>query len=87
MFYSRKKYYQQQKLSLIITFMGIIPIYFTYGVYLNVDKNNYFKNIFLFIGSFGYSLYLITFNYLTQKKSVPIFLLKFSWVDILLSIQ
>lgn len=57
--------------------MGIIPIYFTYGVYLNVDKNNYFKNIFLFIGSFV-TLYLITFNYLTQKKSVPIFLLKFS---------
>ena len=57
--------------------MVFIPIYIVYGVYLNIHKYNYFYNIFLFIGFFGYYLYLISFKYLTQKKSVPVFLLIF----------
>ena len=74
-FLFKKQIYRHQKLSLLITLIGIIPFYISFGLYLNLDEYNYFYDLFLFIGSFGYSLFLVSIKYLTHNKGLSVFLL------------
>ena len=74
-FLFKKKLYRHQKLSLIITFIGAIFLYISFGLYFNSDKYNIIYDIDLFIGSFFYSLYLVAFKYLTDNKGISVFLL------------
>ena len=74
-FIFKKEIYKHQKLSLIITAIGIIPVFVAFGVYLNVDEYSLFYDIFLFFGSFCYSLYLVFIKYLTLNKQMNVFLL------------
>ena len=74
-FLFKKQIYRHQKFSLLITFIGIIPIFIAFWVYLNYDEYNYIYDLILLIGSFGYSLYLVSIKFLTHNKSVSVFLL------------
>ena len=74
-FIFKKKLFKHQKCSLIITAIGIIPIYLAFGLYLNTDEYSIYYDIFLFIGSFCYSLYLVLIKYMTLNKGMNIFLL------------
>ena len=76
-FLFKKEIYSHQKLSLLITAIGIIPIFIAFGLFLDTNSYNIYYDIFLFIGSFGYSLFLVCVKYLTQNKGISVFLLLF----------
>ena len=71
----KKRIYRHQKLSLLIALIGIIPFYIAFGLYLDLDEYNYFYDLFLLIGSFGYSVFLVSIKYLTHNKGISVFLL------------
>ena len=71
----KKRIYRHQKLSLLIALIGIIPFYIAFGLYLDMDEYNYFYDLFLLIGSFGYSVFLVSIKYLTHNKGISVFLL------------
>ena len=52
----------------MITAIGIIPIYVSFGLFLKTDEYNIIYDVFLFIGSFCYSVYLVLIKYLTTTK-------------------
>ena len=76
-FIFKKRIYRHQKLALLITIIGLIPIYLSFGLFL--DKDNYYiiYDIFLFIGSFCYSVYLVLINYLSLKQQIAVLRLLF----------
>ena len=74
-FIFKKQIYRHQKLALIITIIGAVPIYTAFGLFFESDKYNIIYDIFLFIGSFCYSLFLVSIKYITHNKSVSVFLL------------
>ena len=74
-FIFKKQIYRHQKLSLVITLIGIFPIYLSFGLFLNKELYSIIYDIFLLIGSFCYSVYLILIKYLTLQKRISIFLL------------
>jgi hypothetical protein len=74
-FIFKKQIYRHQKLSLVITLIGIFPIYLSFGLFLNKELYSIIYDIFLLIGSFCYSVYLILIKYLTLPKRMSIFLL------------
>ena len=76
-FIFKKEIYRHQKLALLITAIGIIPIYVSFGLFLKTDEYNIIYDVFLFIGSFCYSVYLVLIKYLTTTKrfAVPRLLL------------
>ena len=74
-FIFKKQIYRHQKLSLLITIIGIIPIYLSFGLFLDKKLYSFIYDIFLFIGSFCYSVYLILIKYLTLEKRMSVFLL------------
>ena len=76
-FIFKKQLFKHHKLALIITMIGAIPIYTAFGVYLDTEKYNILYDIFLFLGSFCYSVYLVFIKYLTLNKQMPVFLLLF----------
>ena len=76
-FIFKKQLYKHHKLALIITVIGVIPIYTAFGVYLKKEDYNVLYDVFLFLGSFCYSVYLVFIKYLTLNKQVPVFLLLF----------
>ena len=67
-FIFKKEIYRHQKLALLITAIGIIPIYVSFGLFLKTDEYNIIYDVFLFIGSFCYSVYLVLIKYLTTTK-------------------
>ena len=71
----KKQIYRHQKLALIITIIGAVPIYTAFGLYLSVDNYEIIYDILLFVGSFLFSLYLVAFKYLTHNKGISVFLL------------
>ena len=71
----KKQIFKHQKLALIITAIGIIPIYTSFFVYLNTKIYNILFDILLFLGSFCYSVYLVFIKYLTLNKQMSVFLL------------
>ena len=71
----KKPIYRHQKLALLITIFGAIFIYISFGLSLNTDNYYILYDIFLFLGSFLFSLYLVSFKYLTFNKSFSLFLL------------
>ena len=71
----KKQIYSHQKLSLVITAIGIVPIFIAFWVYLNYQEYEFAYDIFLFIGSFCYSLYLVFIKYITLNKGMSVFLL------------
>ena len=73
----KKPIFRHQKLALIITLIGAIPIYLAFGLFLNTEIYNILYDIFLFIGSFCYSLFLVSIKYITQNKGRSVFLLLF----------
>ena len=73
----KKRIFRHQKLSLLIALIGIIPFYISFGLYLDLDEYNYFYDLFLLIGSFCYSVFLVSIKYLTHNKGVSVFLLLF----------
>ena len=76
-FIFKKPIYRHQKLSLLITIIGIIPIYISFGVFLDIDNYYIIYDIFLFIGSFCYSVYLVFINYLAIKQQIAVLRLEF----------
>ena len=74
-FFLKKQIFSHHKLSLVITAIGIIPIFLAFGLYLEVDKYFILYDINLFIGSFAYSVYLVFIKYLTNNKEMSVFLL------------
>ena len=76
-FIFKKEIYRHQKLALVITAIGIIPVFVAFGLYLNIDEYSIFYDIFLFVGSFCYSLYLVSIKYLTLNKQMNVFQLLF----------
>ena len=74
-FVFKKQLFKHQKLALIITAIGAIPIYISFGLYLNTKIYSIAFDIFLLIGSFCYSIYLIFIKYLTVTKQMSVFLL------------
>mgnify|MGYP006916146595 FL=1 len=71
----KKPIFRHQKLALIITLIGAIPIYIAFGLFLDTEIYNILYDIFLFIGSFCYSLFLVSIKYITQNKGTSVFLL------------
>ena len=71
----KKQIFRHQKLALIITLIGAVPLYTAFGVYLSEDKYDIIYDIVLFFGSFIFSLYLVAFKYLTHNKGISVFLL------------
>ena len=71
-FIFKKEIYRHQKLALMITVIGIIPIYVSFGIFLNKNEYNILYDIFLFIGSFCYSVYLVFIKYLTINKQLAV---------------
>ena len=71
----KKPIFRHQKLALIITLIGAIPIYLAFGLFLNTEIYNILYDIFLFIGSFCYSIFLVSIKYITQNKGNSVFLL------------
>ena len=74
-FIFKKQIFSHQKLSLIITAIGIIPIFVAFGVYLNIENYSVFYDIILLVGSFCYSLYLVFIKYITLNRGMNVFLL------------
>ena len=76
-FIFKKPIFRHQKLALLITIIGIIPIYVSFGVFL--DRDNYYisNDIFLFIGSFCYSIYLVFIKYLATNLQIVVLRLEF----------
>ena len=74
-FIFKKQIFSHQKLSLIITAIGIIPIFVAFGVYLNTENYSIFYDIILLVGSFCYSLYLVFIKYITLNRGMNVFLL------------
>ena len=72
-FIFKKEIYRHQKLALLITAIGIIPIYVSFGLFLKTDEYNIIYDVFLFIGSFCYSVYLVLIKYLTTTKRFAVF--------------
>ena len=71
----KKQIYKHQKLSLIITAIGVIPVIISFFVFLNNEDYNFYYDITLLIGSFFYSLYLVFIKYITLNKGMSVFLL------------
>ena len=71
----KKQIYRHQKLALVITLIGGIFLYISFGLYFKTDQYNIIYDIDLFIGSSFYSLYLVAFKYLTDNKGISVFLL------------
>lgn len=71
----KKQIFRHQKLALIIAAIGIIPVFIAFGLYLNLEEYSLFYDLFLFGGSFCYSLYLVLIKYLTLNKQMDVFLL------------
>ena len=71
----KKQIFRHQKLSFIITAIGAIPIYTAFFLYLDKELYNFFYDLFLLVGSFCYSLYLVFIKYLTCDKGMSVFLL------------
>jgi len=69
----KKQIYRHQKLALLITVIGAIFIYIAFAISLNIDIYNILYDIFLFLGSFLFSLYLVSYKYLTFNKSISPF--------------
>ena len=74
-FIFKKQIYKHQKLALIITLIGIIPIYTSFFVYLDTNIYKVHFDIILFTGSLCYSIYLVFIKYLTLNKQMSVFLL------------
>ena len=74
-FIFKKQIYRHQKLSLLITIIGIIPIYLSFSLFLDKELYSFIYDIFLLIGSFCYSVYLVLIKYLTLEKRMSVFLL------------
>ena len=75
MFIFKKQLYKHHKLALIITFIGVIPIYISFFLYLDNDKYSILYDILLLVGSFCYSVYLVLIKYLTLNKQMFVLLL------------
>ena len=71
----KKQIFKHQKLALIITVIGIIPVFLAFGIYLETQNYSIIYDITLFFGSFCYSLYLVFIKYLTLNKGMSVFLL------------
>ena len=71
----KRQIYRHQKLALILTLIGAIPLFTAFGLYFDSNKYNIIYDIGLFIGSFFYSLFLASIKYLTLNKSYSAFLL------------
>ena len=71
----KKKIFRHQKLALILSAIGIIPILISFGLFLNVEDYNILYDIFIVIGGFCFPLYLILVKYLTLNKRMDVFLL------------
>ena len=69
----KKQIYRHQKLALLITIIGAVFIYTAFVLSLNADIYNILYDVFLLLGSFLFSLYLVSFKYLTLNKSVSLF--------------
>ena len=74
-FIFKKQLYKHHKLALIITFIGVIPIYLSFFLYLDKDKYSILYDILLLVGSFCYSVYLVLIKYLTLNKQMFVLLL------------
>ena len=71
----KKQIYRHQKLALMITLIGAIFLYISFGLNFKAAQYNLIYDIDLFIGSSFYSLYLVSFKYLTDNKGISVFLL------------
>ena len=71
----KKRIFRHQKLALIISAIGIIPIIVSFGLFLKVDQYDIIYDIIIFIGGFCFALYLILIKYLTLNKRMNVFLL------------
>ena len=71
----KKQIYSHQKLSLVITAIGIIPIFIAFWVYIKMEDYSFSYDICLFGGSFFYSLFLVFIKYMTNNKGMSVFLL------------
>ena len=76
-FIFKKQIFRHQKFALVITLIGIFPIYLSFGLYLDTESYFIFYDIFLFIGAFCYSVFLVFIKYLTLNKEMSVFLLLF----------
>ena len=76
-FIFKKQIFRHQKFALVITIIGIFPIYLSFGLYLDTESYFIFYDIFLFIGAFCYSVFLVFIKYLTLNKEMSVFLLLF----------
>ena len=74
-FIFKKQIFKHQKLALIITAIGVIPIFTSFFVYLKTEDYKFIYDIILFTGSFCYSVYLVFIKYLTLNKQMSVFLL------------
>ena len=74
-FIFKKQLFKHQKLALIITAIGVTPIYTAFFVYLNTEKYKVHYDVILFTGSLCYSIYLVFIKYLTTNKQMSVFLL------------
>ena len=73
----KKRIYRHQKLALIISVIGIIPIILAFALYLKVEEYNIFYDVFYFFSGFALALFLIGIKYLTYNKRINVFLLLF----------
>ena len=71
----KKRIFRHQKLALIISAIGIIPILISFALFLKVDQYDIIYDIIIFIGGFCFALYLILIKYLTLNKRMNVFLL------------
>ena len=76
-FIFKKQIFRHQKLALVITLIGIFPIYLSFGLYFDTESYFIIYDIFLFIGAFCYSVFLVIIKYLTLNKEMSVFLLLF----------
>jgi hypothetical protein len=73
-FIFKKEIYIHQKLSLGIAGFGMILLFSIYFIFLNYNTYNYIYDVFLFFGSFSYSLYLMLIKILTVNNGMSPFL-------------
>ena len=74
-FMFKQQIFKHQKFSLEIASIGIIFIFTTFYIYLDYNTYEYIYDIFLFFGSFLYSLYLVLVKYMSEEKFYSPFLL------------
>ena len=74
-FMFKQQIFKHQKFSLEIASIGIIFIFTTFFIYLDYNTYEYIYDIFLFFGSFLYSLYLVLVKYMSEEKFYSPFLL------------